>query len=160
MHKHADLIMKFAKMIAAGHPIDKLVQCINQLRGCWMECPVPTFDLNAEYRVAIAFVEGKPVFVGDKLWCMKYQEKVTVVDATGDVVEIQPFVTFKINIQMPYEGSRMTSVTDLSWTSPKPSIADLKINIDASAINEATVAMNNLTIATDEARMAMDRLRK
>jgi hypothetical protein len=67
MHKHIDKIKQWVKMLEAGHPEDKIVKC-EGMSGNWSYMKYPKWDLASQYRVALAFVEGKPVFEGDVLY--------------------------------------------------------------------------------------------
>ena len=60
-HVHSEQIMQFARMIAAGYPIDKLVQRLdaNRDRG---EFVLPHWDTDCNYHVACAFIDDMPVF--------------------------------------------------------------------------------------------------
>jgi hypothetical protein len=65
-HVHADKIRQFAQMVAAGHPVNKLVQVQNQ--GCPWRTVLPHWDTDNTYRVACVFVDGKPLFDGDEAY--------------------------------------------------------------------------------------------
>lgn len=107
-HIHADKIMQFAKMVEAGHPIDELVQIVDgnyqwKWNGLWLE--------DKQYRVAIAFVEGKPVFVDDYLYVCGM--RMTILSTNGNLA------TFKNHRDlMVLEGIDLKS-NSISWNPPK-----------------------------------------
>lgn len=119
-HPHAEKIMQFAKMVEAGHPIDNIVQT-KIYGGAWLTVR-PDWVENQEYRVALAFVEGKPVFEGDKLYILdlKYAYRFTVakVDSkhSGERRDVSCF--FSKTDCGTYNCEAY--VDAVSWNPPKP----------------------------------------
>jgi hypothetical protein len=83
--------MQFAKMVDAGNPIDQLVQ-IKCSGNRWKYCDLAyQWDLECEYRVARAFIEGRPVFAGDKLWNSQINLFVTICDFPAPILDVTGF---------------------------------------------------------------------
>ena len=64
---HGKLIQQFGKLVEQGNPVEKCVQ-VKTIGGFWNPVKVPSWCETNEYRVALRFVEGKPVFEGDELY--------------------------------------------------------------------------------------------
>ena len=108
-HVHADKIRQFAKMVEAGHPIEYVTQSRENEHRQWIQDPEPTWRTDWEYRVALAFVEGKPVFEGDALWSNEFKESVTALD----------YDRYHGLIMRTIDGKACTSMLDvLSWNKP------------------------------------------
>ena len=63
-HVHSEQILQFAAMVAAGYPIDTLIQTRRSVACSWQGIVNPVWSEDWEYRVACAVINGTPVFEG------------------------------------------------------------------------------------------------
>jgi hypothetical protein len=108
-HIHAAKIMRFAKMVEAGHPIEYATQSRENEHRQWVQDPEPTWRTDWEYRVALAFVEGKPVFESDTLYLKGGLPLVisSVSEKYGDIL---------------HHNHGSTEIAKLTWNKPEPTV--------------------------------------
>ena len=118
---HGKLIQQFGRLVEQGHDPELCVQTKN-IRGDWYQVSIPKWYPENKYRVALAFVEGKPVFEGDKLY---YPD--------GN------YLLAAIDVPLSQKEGGMY---DLSWNPPKPKTVTIEISgecaewlIDISALS-------------------------
>jgi len=116
MHKHLYKIKQWVKMLEAGHPRDKIVQYKSSVKHNWMTAPAPNWDEDTEYRVALAFVEGKPVFEGDELYHPEVGKK--AISSCSSAMNILHLFYRPIESICGSQSGRPLS--DWSWNPPKP----------------------------------------
>lgn len=98
-----DNIIKFGELVKAGHPPALCVQLRNNHFYPWVAESHPYWHESWEYRVALAFVEGKPVFEGDVLYLHGTQ---LIIDKHID-----------------------GAVEGWSWSPPKPKTAMVELSV-------------------------------
>lgn len=111
-HVHADKIMRFAKMVEAGHPIEYVTQSRENEHRQWIQDPEPTWRTDWQYRVALVFVEGRPVFRRDMLF--SGSTEVSVIDRHSGRDDV---VICDIDDGC-WRGS--VDILKLSWKEPAP----------------------------------------
>lgn len=146
-HIHADKIMQFARMVEAGHSPQSLVQVkiIQFGVASWFPC-TPIWNESDEYRVAIAFVDGKPVFKDDRLF-YKDLRKWVIADCINSFDEWKTFF-----VCWMHEGfdSGIAGIDSncFSWSNPEERraqhefeithrIGDTSVTVIASSLDDA-----------------------
>ena len=114
---HGKLIQQFGRLVEQGHPAKLCVQ-FKEIDGEWYTSAKPAWDIDTEYRVALAFVEGKPVFENDQI----YHKDFGLVKAfeSTDV----GLWSKQTETSSPIHGF----LKDYSWNPPKPKEVTIEIS--------------------------------
>lgn len=80
-------------------------QCVKVEGGKWNASPHPVFDIDqSDYSLAVAIIENKPVFVGDKIYTKRTGQEITITEGFLSAIDYtitppKPKRTFELNGQ-------------------------------------------------------------
>lgn len=113
---------KFIAHVPEATPIfDRvIVLCVGKtsnLYHCNEEARISSLGGPIFCMTPLAWLEGKPVYKGDKVWCKLYSETVTVSGS------LQPAMV----IATGHEAGLVLDVRDLTWSAPAPKTKTVKL---------------------------------
>jgi hypothetical protein len=109
----SEVFSEFARVSKMIEGIDLLLREVYKLDGKLPMHDKPLIRYNtSKYTFALALVEGKPVFAGDKLWSKYFKKLVTIKG-----MSVEPLL---LAIDMAEElGTSYEYAKDLTWNQPK-----------------------------------------